>query len=296
MNFRNILHRSVYLPFTAMALSAAVKADSPPAEDASSATAIPIIGEAVTVETFPAEEARQGVAVDSSHFYVISNTRIGKYRKADYARVDTWHCDRGDPLIHMNAGIVFGDILYAAHSNYPEVPMTGSVEMFNTDDLTHVGTHSFGMSYGSTTWMDRRDGQFFVCFAHYGNRAAEPNRDSSWSQLVSYDRSWRRLEGWAFPPKLITQFGRYSASGGAFGPRGFLFVTGHDKKDLYVLSRPEGGSKLQLHGRIPMASPGQAFAWDPDNRHLLYSILRSESKVVVQEVRFKEDFAEQGGF
>lgn len=253
-------------------------------ENAAQAGSLPIVGEAVELARFEAPEARQGVAVDKDHLYVIGNTVIGKYRKSDFEKVGEWSCEEGDPLIHLNAGIVDGDTLLCAHSNYPAVPMLGSVERFRTDTFEHVGTHSFGMGMGSTTWLDRKDGDWYACFAHYSNRAAEPNRDPSWTQLIRFDAEWRRLEGWAFPAELVSLFGNYSSSGGAFGPGGYLFVTGHDEYVLYVLAFPEGGSYLRLVGRIPIHSYGQAFAFDPYDAGVFYGIIKAERVVVKQRI------------
>ena len=36
--------------------------------------------------------------------------------------------------------------------------MTSSVEIFETEHLTHIESHSFGIAYGSCTWIDRYGG------------------------------------------------------------------------------------------------------------------------------------------
>ncbi len=248
----------------------------------------PLHGEAERREEllgeFPAPEARQGVAVDSDHLYVISNFEIGKYDKTTHARVATWKCPEGDPLIHLNAGIVIDGRLYCAHSNYPEVPMTSSVEVWDAATLEHIESHSFGIGRGSLTWIDRKDGHWYACFAHYGNRAAEPNRDPSWTRLVKFDTQWQELESWVFPPSIIQEFGEYSSSGGTFGPDGRLYITGHDHKKLYVMEFPSAGSVLLHKGHIDIAAEGQAFAFDPSSSWKLYSIVKRERKVIVSQL------------
>ncbi|MCB1122604.1 MAG: cycloisomerase, partial [Verrucomicrobiae bacterium] len=87
------------------------------------------------IKRFNAPEAKQGVAVDDEFAYVVSNFAIGKYRKSDGVRVASWECPEGDPLTHMNDGFVYEGKLYASHSNYPGVPSTSSVEIFDTKDL-----------------------------------------------------------------------------------------------------------------------------------------------------------------
>ena len=42
------------------------------------------------VRRLPAQEARQGVAVDERHLYAITNSKIGKYDKATGAKVGEW--------------------------------------------------------------------------------------------------------------------------------------------------------------------------------------------------------------
>ena len=236
------------------------------------------------IATFEAPEARQGVAVDERFLYVISNHAIGKYDKKTFEKVAGWECPEGEPLIHLNAGIVLGGLLYCAHSNYPSVPMTSSVEIWNPDTMEHVDSHSFGVLHGSFTWMDRKDRFWYVCFAHYSNRAKEPNRDPSWTTLVKFDDQWRRLEGWVFPANVVEEFGDYSSSGGAFGPDGRLYVTGHDHQKLYILEFPEGGSTLIYRGSIDIQAEGQAFAFDPDDPWRFYSIVKRERRVIISNL------------
>jgi hypothetical protein len=118
---------------------------------------------------------------------------------------------------------------------------------------------------GSFTWLDRSDGssqlkpgKWIACFVHYGNKGAEPNRDSAWTQIIAFDDEWRRTGGWALPPDLIERFGGrgYSASGGAFGPGGYLYLTGHDNTELYVVAFPQAGSVMKWIATIPIPAEG----------------------------------------
>ncbi|MEI2724337.1 MAG: hypothetical protein V9H26_12650 [Verrucomicrobiota bacterium] len=127
----------------------------------------------VETRRFPAPEARQGVAADDQYLYVISNYALGKYRKNTGERVSGWECPKGEPLTHLNAGIVRKGRLYCAHSNFPGVPMLSSVEIWDTATMKHVGNHSFGRTDGSLTWIDRRNGRWIACFVHYGNKGGE---------------------------------------------------------------------------------------------------------------------------
>jgi hypothetical protein len=236
---------------------------------------------------FKAPEARQGVAVDDEFFYAITNRAIGKYRKDTGERVGGWQDREGGPFIHMNAGIVRDGRLLAIHSNYPGVPMLSSLEIFNPATLEHVASHSFGRMDGSFTWLDRREGRWIACFVHYGEKGAEPNRDSSWTQILELDNEWRRTAGWALPPDLIERFGGrgFSASGGAFGPGGLLYVTGHDNPEMYVLEFPEAGSVMRWVATFPLPVEGQAFAFDPTEPDIVYGVLKRTTEVIVGRLR-----------
>lgn len=234
----------------------------------------------------PAAEAGQGVAVDGDFFYAINNHTIGKYRKTSGERVVRWEGGIGGPIIHLNAGIVHGDRLYCAHSNYPAVPMLSSVEIFDTATLAHVGSHSFGRVDGSLTWLVRREGNWIACFVHYGKRGGEPGKGPEWTQLVEFDDNWRRLRGWSLPPALVAAIGGrgYSVSGGAIGPRGLLYATGHDEPELYVLDFPTAGSSLRWLATIPITAEGQAFDWDRGVEGTLYNVGRKKREVIIGRV------------
>ncbi len=236
---------------------------------------------------FPCKEARQAVAVDEDFFYVISNHALGKYVKSTGERVGGWECPEGEPLTHLNSGIIIDDKLYCAHSNHPGVPMTGSIEIWDPETMKHVGSHSFGIYSGSTTWIDFYDGHWYVAFAHYGNAAAEPNRDTSWTNLVKFDKEWNRKEGWIFPRTVIERFGEFSSSGGIFDDNGLLYVTGHHEEEIYVLKLPEAGSILELVETIPVKTTGQGIAWDKSTPGLLYGIHKKNREVIVARLKKK---------
>src|SRR6185503_5584618 len=101
--------------------------------------------------------ANQGVGVDERYFYAVDNQSIAKYDKASARLVTKWHGPRDGPIVHLDGAMVMDGRLYAAHSNYPGWPMTSSVEIFDADTLEHVGTHSFGVRWGSLTWVDWHD-------------------------------------------------------------------------------------------------------------------------------------------
>ena len=237
---------------------------------------------------FEAEEAHQAVAVDDDHFYAITNRAIGKYDKETGERVDSWQGAEDGPVVHLNSGVVIGDTLYAAHSNYPDVPMTSSVEMWNVRTMEHAGSHSFGIYEGSATWLDRHRGDWWVAFAHYGEghdgggpSGGVPGKGPEWTTLVRFSSDWQRRAAWTFPAAVIERMRPYSTSGGAWGPGGRLYVTGHDEAELYVLRLPRAGSTLQLVKMLAFPGQGQGIAWDPSRPGTLYGIRRASREVVV---------------
>lgn len=233
-----------------------------------------------------AAEATQGVAVDASAFYAVTNRKIAKYDKQTGQRLAEWKADKTRPLTHLNHGVVVKDRLYCAHSNYPGIPVTSSVEIFDTQTLKHVGTHSFGVYEGSLTWIDWRDDAWWAVFAHYSNPKLQTDgRDARWTSLVKFDSRWRRREAWVFPKKVLEKFAPHSCSGGGWGPDGLLYCSGHDRKELYVLRLPKAGSTLELVDVAPVATPGQAFAWDKSQPGVLYGVSRPTKEVVVSKLQ-----------
>lgn len=228
---------------------------------------------------FKTNEARQGVAVDAEHFFAISNAEIGKYRKDSGERVGGWKGEKNGAIKHLNAGVVIDGKLYCAHSNFPTIPEQSSIEIWDTVTMKPAGQHRFENPPGSLTWAVPRGNEWFVCFAHY-----KKTSDPALTRVVRYDPDWKPIASWSFPKALIDRFAGNSSSGGAFGPGGHLFVTGHDARELYVLDVPDNGAELAWHDTIPIAAAGQAFAWDPANEGVLYSIDRKTNAVIVSRI------------
>ena len=240
---------------------------------------------ATEIRRFQLPQVQQGVAVDPTHFYVINNHSLTKHTKSDGKQVAAWQ-DTTGLLKHMNSGVVIGQKLYCAHSNYPDVPMASSIEIFDTRTLRHLGSHSFGLFPGSVTWADFHQGYWWVAFANYSDKASAEGRDNRWTTLVKFTASWQQLEAWTFPANVLQAFAPKSTSGGTWGPDGLIYCTGHDKPELYVLKLPERGHTLHYVKTIPTISEGQAFSIDRSirNKRVFYGITRNDNYVIVSVV------------
>jgi hypothetical protein len=270
-----------FLATLALAACGASRADSPTHPDS-------LTRGLRELRRFEAAEARKGVAVDARHFYAIDNRAIGKYDKRTGERVGGYANPDGGAIRHLNSGIALDGRLYCAHSNYPRVPMLSSIEIFDTDTLEHVGSHSFGMLPGSASWIDRRAGLWWVAFANYRGSGGIRDRGPEWTEVVTYDDHWRRVGGYGFPADVVERFGTRSNSGGAFGPGGLLYITGHDAPELYALRIPKTGASLELAAVLAVAAEGQGIAWDPSDPRVLYSIVKSTREIVVSRLQAEE--------
>jgi hypothetical protein len=230
------------------------------------------------IAEFPAPEAGQGVAVDAGHFYAIDNTTIAKYDKTTGALVKRWVQEKGGPLVHLDGAMVRDGKIYAAHSNYPQWPMTSSLEIWDAATLEHVGSHSFGINWGSLTWVDFRDGFWWMVFANY-DQPYGPNRtpygNKLNTQLIKFTADFRMVEAWTLPRSILDKFGVMSNSGGSWGPDGSLYLTGHDLGELYRMRLPAAGSVLELVATLPMRVRGQGIAWDRSDPGVIYGVVRA---------------------
>lgn len=232
---------------------------------------------------YPAEEAKQGVAVDGRYLYVVDDSRIGKYDKASGKKVAEW---AGDPerFPHLNSCEIIGEELVCASSNYPQTPMTSSVEIFDPRRMVHLRSVALADQPGSLTWVDRRDGAWWAGFANYDGHGGVPGRDHRASYLIKFDDAWRSLGTWTFPETVVARFAPHSSSGGGWGQDSLLYVTGHDRPELYVLRLPAAGSTLDYVATIAVPIAGQAIAWDPSQPRVLFGITRLKREVVEMRV------------
>ncbi len=231
------------------------------------------------LKTFPIK-ASQGVAVDSKHFYAISNTRITRHDKETGALISTWEANKKEPsqahFTHMNSASVIDGMLYAAHSRFPVAPNDNSVEIFHIDgdSIKHETTIRMPKDHGSLTWIDRKsDGSWWMCYAVYGKP------DNQNTKLVRYDfqeGNFTEKQNWILPKETVAMWESMSCSGGSWGSDGNLYVTGHDKAEVYVLQMKD--DTLQHLRTEPVSGIfGQAIAWDrSSDKPVLWGIVKNK--------------------
>src|SRR5690554_6163642 len=238
-----------------------------------------------SIKSFDAPAARQAVAVSDNFLFAIDNVTIEQYDKATGQKLKTWKDDSGQ-LKHLNSGLVWNNKLYCAHSNFPEIPMASSIEVFDPATLEPIESYSLGIDIGSATWIDRYEGHWYIAFAHYSSGSGqEPGKDNRWSQLVKFTDDWQRVGAWIFSKELLERFSGMSNSGGYITDEGDIIITGHDHKELYHLRFPKMGYTLQWVDTWPAPFEGQGIAVDPEDKAIIYGISRSQKKIVKGKLR-----------
>lgn len=233
--------------------------------------------QAATERHYMAEDADQGAAANSEYFFAVDNSVIAKHRRSSGELVQRWSGESHGLLQHMNSCFHEEEKLYCANSNYSTTPMASSLEVFDAQTLTHLSSHSFGLTEaGSLTWVDRVENGWIAAFTHYGNGKGLDYKDSFYTNVVAFDASWRRTGGWMFPLSVLELMAPYGASGGAIGPDGFLYVTGHDRQEMYVLAKPVMGPYLIHIATIAIEPEGQAFSWIDGGDRQVIAVNRSD--------------------
>jgi len=246
----------------------------------------PPVFEGSIEKVFATFDARQAVAVDAEHFYAVNNFRITKHDKVTGEPLLQWDgvSDDTGPLIHLDSAMILDGKLYAAHSNYPLWPMASSIEVWDTDTMVHVQSHSFGIQLGSMTWIDRHDGYWWGGFGNYDRVQLgmdKPYGETRMSQVVKMDDQFRILEQWALPAALHPKMSPMSNSGGSWGADGLLYLTGHDYPELYVMRIPAAAGTLEWVATVHIPSlNGQGIAWDrTEQGRVLWGILKRKAEV-----------------
>ncbi len=234
----------------------------------------------VEIRRFAAPEAHQGAVADRRSVYAIGNSVIARYDKAGGPRRALW---QGDPLRfpHLNSCIVRHTQLICAGSNYPALPMRSMVLWFDAATLRLAHVRDLPAAPGSLTWLDRRGGEWWAGFANYDGRGGTPGRDHRATVVVRYDSRFRPRQTYRFPAAVLARFAPRSTSGGIWGGDGRLYVTGHDRPELYALRVPATGDTLIADGTIATPTGGQAIGRDGACPACLWSIDRDKAELVL---------------
>ncbi|RKQ71754.1 hypothetical protein DES40_1084 [Litorimonas taeanensis] len=250
---------------------------------------------AKTLRSYTAPEADQGAAIDEAHLYAVDNTVIAKYRRSDGAFLGRFIGPKNGLIRHMNSCYAKNEKLWCANSNYSQVPMASSIEIFDTQTLQHIESHSLGLrDEGSLTWFDEVDGGYIAGFAHYDNKGSAGFKDSRYASVVAFDAAWRRTGGWLFPGSAIERMKPYAASGGALGPDGLLYILGHDRPEMYVLAKPVMGPTLIHIATIDLEVEGQAFSWGVNGSRNIVAVERRDGlirEIEIPAITFDEPTA-----
>jgi len=232
-------------------------------------------------------DAYQAIAVDTEHFYAISNVRITKHDKQTGDIKISWDSgsDVTADLMHLDSGMLVNGKLYAAHSNYPLWPMESSIEVWNAETLDHIDSHNYGVLLGSMTWIDRYADSWWGTFANYDRvqpGADHPYGETSNTVIVKLDEDFSVLQQWALPDEILARMSPMSNSGGSWGADGYLYLTGHDYPEIYVMQIPATGSILDWVATVVVPGlDGQGIAWDrTTTERELWAIVRNDRQVL----------------
>jgi hypothetical protein len=240
---------------------------------------------ATTVRSWPAADADQGAAADGDYFYAIDNSAIAKHDRKSGELVGRWSGEAEGLVRHLNSCYLDDKKLYCANSNYPQLPMGSSAEIFDATTLKPLQSHSFGlMEEGSLTWFDRFGSGWIAGFTHYSPPKGLPYKDNRYSNVVRFDADWRRVGGWLYPDAILDRMAPYGASGGAIGPDGYLYVMGHDRPEMYVLAAPPMGPYLLHIATIAVEAEGQAFSFVRKEGRMIVAVNRRGDTRVLEIV------------
>ncbi|WP_339902215.1 hypothetical protein [uncultured Cyclobacterium sp.] len=224
------------------------------------------------MQAWASPDARQAAAANEHYIYAINNHTISKYERATGNLIVTKNLPNTK---HLNSGFFYKDLLYCAHSNYPNQPDSSSIRIIDPENLILAKTINLGESEGSLTWIVKNKEHWYALFAYYG-------KDNHLTYLAKMNNNWEIIGKWTFPKKMIEEMGKMSISGGVPWKEGFL-VTGHDEKKLYYLILPKTGKTLNFIEKYKAPFTGQGIALDPLNGGLV-GINRAENTLISSQL------------
>jgi hypothetical protein len=156
-------------------------------------------------------------------------------------------------------------------------------------NMQHIESHSFGVMLGSFTWLDRYNGSWWGAFANYDivqRGMTEPYGETRNTVMVQFDDDFEVLQSWSLPAEILRRMSPMSNSGGSWGSDGYLYLSGHDDPEIYVMALPEAGSELDWLATVRLPGlNGQGIAWDRSiEDSILWAILRSTRQVLKIEM------------
>lgn len=224
------------------------------------------------MQEWSSPDARQAAAANEHYIYAINNHTISKYDRATGNLIMTKDYPKTK---HLNSGYFYKDLLYCAHSNYPNQPDSSSIRIINPENLILTKTINLGKSDGSLTWIVKNKDHWYALFAYYG-------KDNHLTYLAKMNNNWEVIGKWSFPKTIIEEMGKMSISGGVPWREGFL-VTGHDEKNLYYLTLPKKGKILNFIEKYNAPFTGQGIALDPLNGGLV-GINRAKKSLISSQL------------
>ncbi len=234
--------------------------------------------QARTERVIAADHARQGVASDGESIYVIDNNTITRIAIADQKVTGEWSGDK-KLFPHLNSCTVVEAELVCASSNYPAVPQLSTVEIFDLMTLKHKESIALGPMPGSLTALDRYDGKWWATFANYDDRGTPEGRSHRDSFVAQLDDDFRITRMWGLPDAVLDRLAPSSISGASWSDDGQLYLSGHDKSELYVVALPQAGGVLRHIVTLGIDTHGQAIDIDPADNTLIWSIDRDSRTV-----------------
>ena len=124
-----------------------------------------------------------------------------------------------------------------------------------------------------------------LCLLNTNRWKYATGKGTEWTTLVKFDGQWKELQTWFFPKEVVERMSPMSNSGGSWGPDGYLYCTGHDRSEVYVMKIPDRGSVLELVETVSLPILGQGIAWDRSHPGFIYGICRKDNQVVVSRLK-----------
>jgi hypothetical protein len=161
--------------------------------------------------------------------------------------------------------------------------------VWDMGNMQHIESHSFGVMLGSFTWLDRYNGSWWGAFANYDivqRGMTNPCGETRNTVMVQFDDDFEVLQSWSLPAEILRRMSPMSNSGGSWGSDGYLYLSGHDDPEIYVMALPEAGSELDWLATVRLPGlNGQGIAWDRSiEDSILWAILRSTRQVLKIEM------------